>query len=121
MRRLLTGYAINFNKRHHRAGHLFQNRYKSIGCEEEPYLLELLTRVENYYGLPPGHLKKRSRNECAVKARDVFCYAAVRYLWYSGTEAGRLINIARSAVSHSVRCGSKVITENQTLLVELFR
>ncbi len=41
MRRLLTGYAVNFNKRHRRVGHLFQNRYKSIVCEDHPYLLEL--------------------------------------------------------------------------------
>jgi len=41
MRKLLTGYVINFNRRHKRYGHLFQNRYKSIVCEEEPYLLEL--------------------------------------------------------------------------------
>ena len=30
MRRLLTGYAVTFNRRHHRYGRLFQNRYKSI-------------------------------------------------------------------------------------------
>jgi hypothetical protein len=30
MRRLLTGYAVTFNLRHRRSGHLFQNRYKSI-------------------------------------------------------------------------------------------
>jgi len=41
MRRLLTGYVVNFNRRHKRAGHLFQNRYKSIVCEDDPYLLEL--------------------------------------------------------------------------------
>jgi REP element-mobilizing transposase RayT len=41
MRRLLTGYVVNFNRRHRRVGHLFQNRYKSIVCEEDPYLLEL--------------------------------------------------------------------------------
>jgi REP element-mobilizing transposase RayT len=41
MRRLLTGYAVYFNRKQHRSGHLFQNRYKSILCEEEPYLLEL--------------------------------------------------------------------------------
>ncbi len=41
MRRLLTGYAVNYNRRHRRYGHLFQNRYKSILCEEDPYLLEL--------------------------------------------------------------------------------
>ncbi|MBW1864667.1 MAG: transposase, partial [Deltaproteobacteria bacterium] len=42
MRRLLTGHAINFNGRHHRIGHLFQNRYKSILCQEDTYLLELV-------------------------------------------------------------------------------
>ncbi len=45
MRRLLTGYSVNFNLRHHRSGHLFQNRYKSIVCEEEPYLLELIRYI----------------------------------------------------------------------------
>ncbi len=42
MRSLLTGYAGTFNRRHKRVGHLFQNRYKSIVVEEEPYLLELV-------------------------------------------------------------------------------
>ncbi len=42
MRSLLTGYAGAFNRRHKRTGHLFQNRYKSIVVEEEPYLLELV-------------------------------------------------------------------------------
>jgi len=45
MRRLMTGYAITFNKRHKRSGHLFQNRYKSIVCEEDPYLLELIRYI----------------------------------------------------------------------------
>jgi len=45
MRRLLTGYAITFNLRHQRLGHLFHNRYKSIVCEEEPYLLELVRYI----------------------------------------------------------------------------
>lgn len=41
MRRLLTGYVIGFNHRHKRRGQLFQNRYKSIVCQEENYLREL--------------------------------------------------------------------------------
>jgi putative transposase len=41
MRKLLTGYVVNFNRRYKRYGHLFQNRYKSIICEGDPYLLEL--------------------------------------------------------------------------------
>lgn len=45
MRRLQTGYAVNFNNRHRRCGHLFQNRYKSIVCEEDAYLLELIRYI----------------------------------------------------------------------------
>ena len=41
MRRLLTGYVVSFNRRHKRRGHLFQNRYKSIVCQEDIYLREL--------------------------------------------------------------------------------
>jgi putative transposase len=42
MRSLLTGYAGAFNRRHHRVGHLFQNRYRSVVVEEEAYLLDLV-------------------------------------------------------------------------------
>ncbi|MFK5927222.1 MAG: transposase, partial [Desulfuromusa sp.] len=45
MRRLLTGYAVAFNLRHKRAGHLFQNRYKSIVCDRDSYLLELIRYI----------------------------------------------------------------------------
>ena len=45
MRRLLTRYALYFNRRHHRTGHLFENRYKSILCEEENYLLALVRYI----------------------------------------------------------------------------
>jgi len=45
MRRLLTGYAQAYNRRHKRYGHLFQNRYKSIVCEEETYFQELVRYI----------------------------------------------------------------------------
>ena len=45
MHRLLTGYATRFNLRYNRSGHLFQNRYKDILCEEEPYFLELMRYI----------------------------------------------------------------------------
>ena len=38
----MTGYAVSFNRRHRRHGHLFQNRYKSILCQEDVYLKELI-------------------------------------------------------------------------------
>ena len=45
MRRLLTGYAQDFNRRYQRHGQLFQNRYKSILCQEDPYLRELVRYI----------------------------------------------------------------------------
>jgi putative transposase len=45
MRRLMTGYAVWHNRRHDRKGHLFQNRYKSIVVEEDPYFLELVRYI----------------------------------------------------------------------------
>ncbi len=45
MLRFLTGYAIFFNRRHHRHGHLFQNRYKSIVCEEDTYFKQLVQYI----------------------------------------------------------------------------
>ncbi len=45
MRRFLTGYAISYNRRHRRWGHLFQNRYKSIICDEDAYFLELVRYI----------------------------------------------------------------------------
>ncbi|MDW7712509.1 MAG: transposase, partial [Deferrisomatales bacterium] len=45
MQRLMTGHAVRYNLRHGRSGHLFQNRYKSVVVEEEPYFLELVRYV----------------------------------------------------------------------------
>lgn len=45
MRRLLTGYAVYFNRKYQRSGYLFQNRDKSILCEKEPYFLELVRYI----------------------------------------------------------------------------
>ena len=66
MQRLLTRYSVYYNHRHGRSGHLFQNRYKSIVCEEEAYLLELV----RYIHLNP------------LRAGEVESYAELgRYPW----------------------------------------
>ncbi|MBU0675637.1 MAG: transposase [Proteobacteria bacterium] len=247
MRRLLTGYAVTFNRRHRRAGHVFQNRYKSIVCEEETYLLELIRyihlnplrakivpsldslntyqwsghsvlmgtktfegqstdevlrrfgnlediarneyfkfvvdgvsqgrrdelvggglqrsttgllkpvdepesydarvlgcgsfvdqlhqenelrevlssgmtlvelfqRVEQYFGVESGKLAFRSNNSNHIKARDTFCFIAVRKLLYPGTEVGKILNIQRSAVSHAVRRGQLITTKDADMI-----
>jgi REP element-mobilizing transposase RayT len=66
MRRLLTGYAVSFNRCHHRHGQLFQNRYKSILCQEDMYLLELV----RYIHLNP----LRARIVTDLKALDKYPY-----------------------------------------------
>ena len=66
MRRLLTGYAVTFNRRHRRHGHLFQNRYKSILCQEEVYLKELV----RYIHLNP----LRAKIVDALKQLDSFAF-----------------------------------------------
>jgi putative transposase len=72
MRRLLTGYAIGFNRRHRRSGHLFQNRYKSILCEEDVYLKELV----RYIHLNP----LRARLVKDIKALDRYRFAGHSYV-----------------------------------------
>jgi putative transposase len=63
MRRLLTGYAILFNRRHKRSGHLFQNRYKSILCQKDAYLLELV-RYIHLNPLRAGIVKDMDELDC---------------------------------------------------------
>jgi hypothetical protein len=67
MRRLLTGYAGSFNRRHRRYGHLFQNRYKSFLCQEDTYFLELV----RYPHLNP----LRANLVQNLKQLDAFAYA----------------------------------------------
>ncbi len=45
MQKLLTSYAKYFNFRHDRVGHLFQNRYRSVACEDHRQLMVLFRYV----------------------------------------------------------------------------
>ncbi len=89
MRRLLAWHAIYFNKRRGRTGHLFQNRYKSILCEEERYFLALV----RYIRLNP----LRAGIVADMKSLD-------RYRWCGravlmGRHSGRLMD-ARYVLAH---------------------
>ncbi len=42
---LLGGYGGYYNRRHDRTGYVFQNRFKSILCDEDSYLLELVRYI----------------------------------------------------------------------------
>jgi putative transposase len=66
MKRLLTDYAMHYNRKHNRCGHLFQNRYKSILCQEDSYLPELV----RYIHLNP----LRARLVDGMKELDRYAY-----------------------------------------------
>src|SRR5947209_8446186 len=52
MQKLLSGYVVRFNLRHHRTGPLFQGRYRAILAEEG----EWQTEVNRYIHLNPVRL-----------------------------------------------------------------
>ena len=85
MLKLLTGYAVTFNRRHRRVGHLFQNRYKSILCQEDSYLLELV----RYIHLNP--LRARLVNSMKQLDRYKYCGHNILNTWtYGMSNANRL-------------------------------
>ncbi len=45
MQPFLTSYAMYYNKRHDRPGHLFQNRFKSILCQQDSYFFTLIKYI----------------------------------------------------------------------------
>lgn len=45
MHRVQTGYAVHFNHKYGRCGHLFQNRYKAKTCGREEYLHALVPYI----------------------------------------------------------------------------
>ena len=100
MQHLLVRYAMYYNRRHHRVGHLFQNRYKSILCEEDVYCKEL-TR---YIHLNP--LRARQVAELSSLAGYRWCgHGALlgirKVKWQSVDEVlemfGRRVGAARKA------------------------
>jgi REP element-mobilizing transposase RayT len=46
LHKILTTYAITFNRRHNRKGHLFEDRYKAIPCLTDRYLLTLIRYIQ---------------------------------------------------------------------------
>jgi REP element-mobilizing transposase RayT len=119
MRRLMTGYAMAFNRRHHRVGHLVQNRFKSIVCEEDPYLI-LLAR---YIHLNP--LKAGLVRDLRALASYPYCghgamMGKVRHPWHMTTDVleyfGKSLTRSRSSYLDFVRDGIPQMPDELDLL-----
>jgi REP element-mobilizing transposase RayT len=77
---LTTAYTVYFNRRHKRAGHLFQGRYKSIVVEAEGYLLSL----SRYVHLNPVRGKVIGRGDPVERRKRVRSWHWSSYRGYSG-------------------------------------
>ncbi len=65
MRHFNITYTSAFNRRHNRAGHLYQGRYKSFLVDADNYLKE----VTRYIHLNPVRIKKHARNSVEEKIK----------------------------------------------------
>lgn len=134
MRRLLTGYAYNFNRRYKRSGHLFQNRYKSIVCDLDSYLLELvryihlnpirakvvktLNDLDRYPWCGHGVLGGKNKNNWQERefvlrffgANEKAALKAYRTFMEAGKEQGRRPELVGGGLIRSVGGWSRVLT-----------
>ena len=67
MRKLMTGFAVGFNRRHQRKGHVFGDRYKSIVCDRQAYLLKLVRHI-HLIPITTGHIP-------GLKSLDTYAYS----------------------------------------------
>ena len=102
MRRLLTGYAQQFNRRHRRHGYLFQNRYKSFLCETEPYLLELV-RYIHLNPIRAGRVKDMDALDRYPKAGHAVIMGATEHTWQDTDTVLALFGDKRSSARRAYR------------------
>ena len=134
MRRLLTGYAYNFNRKYRRSGHLFQNRYKSIICDLDPYFLELaryihlnplragivkdLEELEGYLWCGHGTLTGKQKNEWLDKnfvlgffgEKERRALRAYREFMEAGKDQGRRPELVGGGLVRSMGGWSRVLS-----------
>lgn len=104
MRRLLTGYAVNFNHRHRRSGHLFQ-KMQSAGWDFEA----VVSRACELFDLTRGEVLSGSKQRNRVAARSVAAYWAVEELGMSATAVAERMKLSPSAASRCVQRGERIV------------
>lgn len=84
-------------------------------------LPELAQRVERYFGLTHGEIRKRQCKEVVITAEEVICNVAVRVLRQSGVAVGAILGINKSAVSQAARRGQVEGDRKQGKAEEILR
>jgi len=114
MLRLLTGYVVSFNRRYLRHGPLFQNRFKSIICQEDIYLRELV----RYIHLNPlragivsdlSHLNRyKYCGHAALMGKRACEWMDTKYvLSYFGKTVGKARSLYNSYVKEGIEIGKR--------------
>jgi putative transposase len=108
MRRFLTGYAVSYNVKHRRHGHVFQNRYKSIVCDGDAYFTELV-RYIHLNPLRVGLVKDLNELEKSPYCGHGAILGAMARQWQDCesvlAQFGRRVSDARQAYRHFVAEG----------------
>ncbi len=111
MQKTLTAYAVYFNKKHDRTGHLFQNRYRSILVQEESYFLELV-RYIHLNPLRSGILNSRDTigryiwsGHAGIMNKGMFAWqnttSVLRH--FNGNQEARLQNYLRYLLDDDIK------------------
>ena len=79
-------------------------------------LIALAGRVADHFNIGRDQFFWRSRDEIRRKARDLFCYIAVRRLGYQGTQVGKRLCLQRAAVSHAVKRGELIARQEPEIV-----
>ena len=78
MRRLNSVYAAYINRKYHRKGYLFQDRYKSIATQDQRYIEEIVRYI---------HLNPVRARVCrSLKELDTYPWSGHAAVVYYGTE-----------------------------------
>jgi len=91
---------------HRRHGQLFQNRYKTILCQEA--FERLIKCVAKLFDISPKELLSGGKHAKTVKARSVVCYWGNRELGMSTIELSKKMNVSQPTASQSVVRGQKI-------------
>jgi hypothetical protein len=122
MHRLLTGYALSFNRRHKRKGPLFRAGYESLPLQgphpdspgtasgppqvsQTQKISPILRKAAAIFKVPVKAITSGGKQPNHVNARSLAAFWAVRELGMKGHAVGRKIGLSQSAVSRAVLRG----------------
>ena len=87
MRRVLTGYAIGYNHRHHRSGHLL--------------------------GIEPQDVVTSGKRRHEVEARDIVCFWSSKELGMSQVLLAGKFGVSQPAISVAIHRGEKIVNDRR--------